>query len=90
MARVSAMSAEVYPAEGSSPDDADEAGYSIYLPPPTEEELLSFYRTYREEGGEAFQPYETLLHQAAQADPHAAPGTESTALAAQQQPRHDV
>jgi hypothetical protein len=50
------------PRASGTPEDS-EAGFSVYYPEPSEDEMLSTYRTYREGGGEPFEPYETSLRQ---------------------------
>lgn len=39
----------------------DESYFAVYLPEPTEQEMLSMYRIYRDGGGQPYEPYEHML-----------------------------
>ena len=54
---------EEVPRVSLSEIDSDEVTVFIELEKPTEDDLVKLYKTYREGGGEAYEPFESKLRE---------------------------
>lgn len=54
---------------GTVPEDdpEEESYFTVYLPEPTEQEMLRIYEIYRAGGGDPYEPYEHMLVQSSNA-----------------------